>query len=174
MRLLLLGGTGQVGTELRALAPANRCRGCGARSRRTRSSRRVSNRKDCFDGAVGRRHQRGRLYRRRSRRKRSDSHASRSTRRRRRGWRPRPGGAGSRSFTFRPTMCLMGKKGRPMSSSDEAAPLNVYGSSKLAGELGVRAANPRHVILRTSWVYSPYRQELRQDNSCALRPSASG
>src|SRR6202035_766458 len=50
-----------------------------------------------------------------------------------------------------------GRKGAPYMEQDQAAPLNVYGRSKLAGERGVRAANPRHVILRTSWAYSPYR-----------------
>jgi len=50
-----------------------------------------------------------------------------------------------------------GTKGAPYVEQDQAAPLNVYGRSKLAGEHAVRAANPRHVILRTSWVYSPYR-----------------
>jgi dTDP-4-dehydrorhamnose reductase len=53
-----------------------------------------------------------------------------------------------------------GRKGAPYIELDEAAPLNTYGRSKLAGERGVRAANPRHVILRTSWVYSPYRDNF--------------
>jgi dTDP-4-dehydrorhamnose reductase len=53
-----------------------------------------------------------------------------------------------------------GRKGTPYVEDDEVAPLNVYGRSKLAGERGVRAANPRHVVLRTSWVYSPYRKNF--------------
>ena len=53
-----------------------------------------------------------------------------------------------------------GKKGSPYVEQDEVAPLNAYGRSKLAGERGVQAASPRHVILRTSWVYSPYRKNF--------------
>jgi dTDP-4-dehydrorhamnose reductase len=44
-------------------------------------------------------------------------------------------------------------------SYDEQAapePLNVYGHSKLAGEAQVRAANPRHAIVRSAWIYSPF------------------
>ena len=35
-------------------------------------------------------------------------------------------------------------------------PINAYGESKLAGEIAIREIAPQHVILRTSWVYSPY------------------
>ena len=40
------------------------------------------------------------------------------------------------------------------------AGLNAYGHSKLAGKRGVRAANSPHVILRTSWLSSPYRKNF--------------
>jgi dTDP-4-dehydrorhamnose reductase len=53
-----------------------------------------------------------------------------------------------------------GRKGAPYVEEDAVAPLNAYGRSKLAGEFGVQTANPRHVILRTSWVYSPYRKNF--------------
>lgn len=48
-----------------------------------------------------------------------------------------------------------GRKGSPYFEKDQPAPVNLYGRSKLFGEQAVRDANPRHVILRTSWVYSP-------------------
>ncbi len=40
--------------------------------------------------------------------------------------------------------------------TDVTGPVSAYGRSKLAGEVGVAAANPNHVILRTAWVYSPF------------------
>jgi dTDP-4-dehydrorhamnose reductase len=49
-----------------------------------------------------------------------------------------------------------GRKGAPYVECDATAPLNVYGRSKLAGEVGVCDANPRHIVLRTAWVHSPY------------------
>src|SRR5262249_17498498 len=53
-----------------------------------------------------------------------------------------------------------GRKGTPYIEPDATDPVNTYGRSKLAGEAGVRDASPQHVILRTSWVYSPYRKNF--------------
>jgi dTDP-4-dehydrorhamnose reductase len=49
-----------------------------------------------------------------------------------------------------------GRKADPYVETDAVAPQSVYGRSKLAGELAVAAANERNVILRTSWVFSPF------------------
>jgi dTDP-4-dehydrorhamnose reductase len=49
-----------------------------------------------------------------------------------------------------------GKKQSAYTESDTTAPQGVYGRSKLAGELAVAEVNPKHVILRTSWVYAPF------------------
>ena len=40
--------------------------------------------------------------------------------------------------------------------TDKTNPQGIYGRSKLEGEIAVANANPRHVILRTSWVYAPF------------------
>jgi dTDP-4-dehydrorhamnose reductase len=45
---------------------------------------------------------------------------------------------------------------RPYREEDPTGPRCVYGASKLAGEKAVVAANPRHLVLRTAWVYSPF------------------
>lgn len=45
---------------------------------------------------------------------------------------------------------------RPYREDDPLGPISAYGRSKLAGERAVVAANPRHVVLRTAWVYSPF------------------
>jgi dTDP-4-dehydrorhamnose reductase len=45
---------------------------------------------------------------------------------------------------------------RPFTPDQPTAPLGAYGRSKLAGEIGVRAAGGPHLILRTSWVVSAH------------------
>ena len=46
-----------------------------------------------------------------------------------------------------------GEKGEPYVESDPVAPQGAYGRSKLAGEQVTAEANPRHLIVRTSWLF---------------------
>ena len=46
-----------------------------------------------------------------------------------------------------------GSGSSPWLESDATGPLSVYGKTKLEGELAV-ATNPKHLTLRTSWVYA--------------------
>jgi len=43
---------------------------------------------------------------------------------------------------------------QPWTEADTPSPLNVYGHTKLEGEEAIQAVCPRHLILRTSWVYA--------------------
>ena len=47
-----------------------------------------------------------------------------------------------------------GAKPGPYTEADAITPLSVYGASKAAGDAAIAEALDRHVILRTSWVYS--------------------
>ncbi len=49
-----------------------------------------------------------------------------------------------------------GKSERPYREDDEPSPLNAYGQSKLDGETAISSSGCRHVILRTSWIYSSH------------------
>jgi dTDP-4-dehydrorhamnose reductase len=47
-----------------------------------------------------------------------------------------------------------GEKPSPYAETDAPHPLNAYGRSKLAGEQAIQRSGCRHLIFRTSWVYS--------------------
>lgn len=49
-----------------------------------------------------------------------------------------------------------GSKAAPYNEDDAPNPLGVYGKSKLAGEQAISEAQGKHLILRTSWVYSTH------------------
>jgi dTDP-4-dehydrorhamnose reductase len=49
-----------------------------------------------------------------------------------------------------------GQGNAPFAPDHPVAPLGAYGRSKLGGEVGIRASGARHVILRTSWVFSAH------------------
>ena len=47
-----------------------------------------------------------------------------------------------------------GEKSGLYSETDKPNPLNTYGSTKLQGEIALQESGCRHLIFRTSWVYS--------------------
>ncbi len=46
-----------------------------------------------------------------------------------------------------------GAKGEPYLEADQPAPLSAYGRTKLAGEEATAAANKRHFLVRSSWLF---------------------
>ncbi len=53
-----------------------------------------------------------------------------------------------------------GRKASAYCEDDPVAPLGVYGRTKAEGEEAVRRLNPKHLILRTSWLYGVYGQNF--------------
>lgn len=49
-----------------------------------------------------------------------------------------------------------GSSSKALDEDSETNPINVYGESKLAGEIACLKQNPNSIIIRTSWVYSKF------------------
>ncbi|MDP8912955.1 MAG: dTDP-4-dehydrorhamnose reductase [Pseudomonadota bacterium] len=65
--------------------------------------------------------------------------------------------AGARLVHLSTDYVYDGQSPAPYSEGAAVNPINVYGKTKLLGEEGVRAELPdEHIIIRTSWVYSPF------------------
>ncbi|HLJ69005.1 MAG TPA: dTDP-4-dehydrorhamnose reductase [Chloroflexota bacterium] len=57
-----------------------------------------------------------------------------------------------------------GTKGEPYDEGDPVNPISVYGASKAAGEMAIRATTPRHLIVRTSGLYGIAGRHARHGN----------
>jgi dTDP-4-dehydrorhamnose reductase len=63
----------------------------------------------------------------------------------------------SRLIHFSTDYVFDGEKREPYTEGDQAAPISIYGESKLAGEKNVLAAQDRNLVVRVSWVFGPDR-----------------
>ena len=55
-----------------------------------------------------------------------------------------------------PNYVFDGNQQTPYVETDQTGPTGVYGQTKLDGELAVQRHCPKHIILRTAWVFSEY------------------
>jgi len=69
-------------------------------------------------------------------------------------------GAGAWIVHYSTDYVFDGTKRIPYTEDDPPRPINVYGRTKHQGEEAVRAAGRKHLILRTSWVYSRRRSNF--------------
>jgi dTDP-4-dehydrorhamnose reductase len=63
---------------------------------------------------------------------------------------------GARLVHYSTDYVFNGESDRPWREDDPVGPLNIYGQSKLEGELAVRASGVEHLIVRSSWLYAAH------------------
>ena len=159
MRVLLLGGTGQVGEEIRALAPQNNVdltapgRAEFDLTDATATARVIG--AQPWDAVIN-----AAAYTEVDRAESDEAAAFAVNAEAPARLAAETGRRGIPFIHISTDYVFDGRKGAPYLEDDEPQPINAYGRSKLAGERGVAAANPRHIILRTAWVYSPYRKNF--------------
>jgi dTDP-4-dehydrorhamnose reductase len=67
-----------------------------------------------------------------------------------------------------------GAKKSPYTETDAANPLNHYAAGKFAGEQAVLRASPRHLVLRTSWVFDWHPTQTKTFIHTILRTAREG
>jgi dTDP-4-dehydrorhamnose reductase len=67
-----------------------------------------------------------------------------------------------------------GEKRRPYVETDAPNPLNHYGAGKLSGEQAVLSADPRHLVLRTSWLFGEHPAQTKTYIHSVLRAVRDG
>jgi dTDP-4-dehydrorhamnose reductase len=60
---------------------------------------------------------------------------------------------GAAVINFSTDYVFNGAKSAPYLETDATGPLNIYGESKLAGEVALAATGAAHIVFRTSWVF---------------------
>jgi len=53
-----------------------------------------------------------------------------------------------------------GTKNEPYTETDKPNPVSIYGKSKLEGELAIQDISDNYVIVRTAWLFGPYRNNF--------------
>jgi dTDP-4-dehydrorhamnose reductase len=67
-----------------------------------------------------------------------------------------------------------GEQRHPYAETDAANPLNHYGAGKLSGEQAVLRADPRHLVLRTSWLFGEHPTQTKTYIHSVLRAVRDG
>lgn len=82
--------------------------------------------------------------------------------------------AGIRLVHYGTDYVFDGKKKSPYLETDAPNPLNHYASGKLAGEQAVLRASPKHLVLRTSWVFGWHPTQTKSFVHTVLRAAHEG